>query len=56
MKFFLLMITLLLIGCSNSSNGFKGSNEIGYWVDGRPSNQSIWQCVEPNKPHRNKEC
>jgi len=55
MKYFLIMVALTLIGCSNS-NKFKGSNEVGYWVDGRPSNQSIWQCVEPFAPHRNKKC
>ena len=55
MRILIILIALLIIGCS-SSNGFKGSNEVGYWVDGRSSNQSIWQCVEPFAPHRNKKC
>jgi len=54
-KLIMLALVFSLSACS-SSNGFVGSNEIGYWVDGKPRKWSVWQCVEPRKPHRNKEC
>ena len=47
------MFALMLIGCSNKSTS---SQEIGHWVDTYPSEYSIWQCVEPFTPYRNKEC
>jgi len=54
-KLIMLALMLSLSACT-SSNGFVGSNEIGYWVDGKPRKWSVWQCVESLKPHRNKEC
>ena len=53
MRYFVLMFALMLIGCSNKN---ISSQEIGHWVDTYPSEYSIWQCVEPFTPYRNKEC
>ena len=53
MRDFILMFALVLIGCSNKSTS---SQEIGHWIDTYPSEYSIWQCVEPFTPYRNKEC
>ena len=48
----LMIIAFLLTGCSTTSD----SPEIGHWIDTYPSEYSIWQCVEPFSPYRNKEC
>ena len=52
LKIKLMIIAFLLIGCSTKS----GTQEIGHWVDTYPSEYSIWQCVEPFTPYKNKEC
>ena len=52
LKIKLMIIAFLLIGCSSTSD----SPEIGHWIDTYPSEYSIWQCVEPFSPYRNKEC
>ena len=48
----LIIIMFILIGCSTK----PGSREIGHWIDSYPSEFSVWQCVEPITPYRNKEC
>ena len=48
----LMIIAFLLIGCSTTSD----SPGLGHWVDTYPSEYSIWQCVEPFSPFKNKEC
>ena len=48
----LMIFAFLLIGCSTKSS----TQEIGHWVDTYPTEYSIWQCVEPFTPYRNKEC
>ena len=53
MRYFIFMFALMLIGCSNKSTSSPG---IGHWVDTYPSEYSIWQCVEPFTPFKNKEC
>ena len=53
MKYFILMIVLTLIGCTNTNTSSTG---IGYWKDTYPHNVSEWQCIESFKPHRHKEC
>ena len=45
-----LVLCLLLSGCSTVSS------RLGHWVDTYPSEYSIWQCVEPITPYKNKEC
>ena len=52
LKIKLMIIAFLLIGCSTK----PGSREIGHWIDSYPSEFSVWQCVEPFSPYRNKEC
>ena len=52
LKIKLMIIAFLLTGCSTTSD----SPEIGHWIDTYPSEYSIWQCVEPITPYRNKEC
>jgi len=47
----ILLLVLILSGCSTVS-----SNRLGHWVDTYPSEYSIWQCVEPITPYKNKEC
>ena len=47
----LLIIVFMLMGCSTGS-----SSSLGHWVDTYPSEFSIWQCVEPFTPYKNKEC
>ena len=46
-----LLIIIVLSGCSVVSN-----SRLGHWVETYPSEYSIWQCVEPITPYRNKEC
>ena len=48
----LIIIMFILIGCSTKPS----SPEIGHWIDSYPSEFSVWQCVEPITPYRNKEC
>ena len=48
----LVISSFLLIGCSTNSD----PSGLGFWKDTYPSNVSEWQCTEPSKPHRNKEC
>ena len=55
MKYFILIFVLMLIGCS-SKNTSSTSPGLGHWVDTYPSEFSIWQCVEPYTPFKNKEC
>jgi hypothetical protein len=53
LKIKLMIIAFLLIGCSNTDTTSQG---LGHWVDTYPSEYSIWQCVEPFTPYKNKEC
>ena len=53
MKYFILVVMLILIGCSSKNTSSPG---VGYWLDTYFSNESKWQCIEPITPHRNKEC
>ena len=48
----LIMVALLLTGCSATSN----SPGLGHWLDTYPGDVSIWQCVEPFSPYKNREC
>jgi len=52
LKIKLMIIAFLITGCSAKSS----TQEIGHWIDTYPSEYSIWQCVEPIIPYRNKEC
>ena len=56
MKFFLLMIALILIGCS-SKGTITNDGKFGHWIfRGSSTFQQIFQCVDKYKPHQDKEC
>jgi len=48
----LIIIMFILIGCSTKLSPQK----IGYWINTYPSEFSVFQCVEPFTPYKNKEC
>ena len=56
MRFFLVMIALVLIGCSNkSTNELEGN--YGHWkYRGSSTFPQIFQCVDKFKPHQDQEC
>jgi uncharacterized lipoprotein YmbA len=52
MKYFILMVALMLTGCSTTT-----ATRFGYWLDrGSSTFQGTYQCVDTFKPHRNIEC
>ena len=56
MKYFLLMIALILIGCS-SKEAATNEGKYGHWkYRGSSTFPQIFQCVEEFKPYQNKEC
>ena len=56
MKVFLIMIALILIGCSNKGTSTK-AGLYGHWkYRGSSTLPQVFQCVETFKPHQNKEC
>jgi len=56
MKYFLLMIALVLIGCSSSQTS-TNEGKYGHWIySGSSTFPQVFQCVEIFKPHQNKEC
>ena len=56
MKVFLIMIALILIGCSNKGTSTK-EGLYGHWkYRGSSTFPQVFQCVETFKPHQNKEC
>ena len=56
MRFFLIMIALVWIGCSNKSiNKLEGN--YGHWkYRGSSTFPQIFQCVDKFKPHQDQEC
>ena len=56
MKIFLVIIALVLIGCSSKEvRSMEGM--FGHWkYRGSSTFPQIFQCVEPFTPYRNKEC
>ena len=56
MRFFLVMIALVLIGCSSkSTNELEGN--YGHWkYRGSSTFPQIFQCVDKFKPHQDQEC
>ena len=56
MKVFLIMIALILIGCSSKGTSTK-EGLYGHWkYRGSSTFPQVFQCVETFKPHQNKEC
>ena len=49
-KLIMVGLILILTGCTATSEA-----KLGYWEKGF-SDLSVWRCVEPFKPHSNKEC
>ena len=55
MKFFLIMIALILIGCS--SKGTSTERKYGHWIyQGSSTFKPVFQCVDEFAPHQNREC
>ena len=56
MKYYLLIIVLVLIGCSSKETGTKEA-KYGYWIyRGSSTFSQVFQCVDEFPPHQNKEC
>ena len=56
MKFFLIMIALVLIGCTTEGTS-KTKATYGHWIyRGSSTFNQVFQCVEEFEPHQNKEC
>ena len=56
MKFFLIMITLILIGCS-SKEARPMEGMFGHWkYRGSSTFPQIFQCVDKFKPHQDQPC
>ena len=55
MKYFLIMIALILIGCSSKETSTE--RKYGHWIfRGSSTFQQMFQCVDKYKPHQDKEC
>jgi hypothetical protein len=56
MRYFILIIALILIGCSSKEAG-TNEGKYGHWIfRGSSTFQQIFQCVDKFEPHQNKEC
>jgi len=56
MRYFILIIALVLIGCSIKEVGSK-QGLFGHWrYKGSSTFPQVFQCVETFKPHKNTEC
>ena len=55
MKFFLIMIALILLGCSSKGTSTEG--KYGHWIfRGSSTFPQMFQCVDKLEPHQDKEC
>jgi len=56
MRFFLIMIALILIGCSSKETS-TNEGKYGHWkFKGSSTFQQIFQCVDKFEPHQDQEC
>ena len=56
MKYYLLIIVLVLIGCTPEGTSQKEA-KYGHWIfRGSATFKQIFQCVDEFKPHQNQEC